>query len=74
MLIKCGGGYTFKAVGYLVAYNLMFVLPLVILFILVYQGLKWQTVMECSKRNVVISKILMGLFFIAMAVMMVVMG
>ena len=39
MLIKCGGGYTFKAVGYLVAYNLMFVLPLVILFILVYQGL-----------------------------------
>ena len=74
MLIKCGGGYSTKAIGYLVAYNLMFVLPLVILFILVYQGLKWQAVLEWSKQNVVVSKILMGLFFLAMAVMMVVMG
>ena len=69
MLIKFGGGYSSKAVGYLVAYNLMFVLPLVILFVLVYQGLKWQAVLEWSKRNVVVSKILMGLFFLAMAVM-----
>lgn len=74
MLIKAGGGYSVRAVGYLVAYNLMFVLPLVILFILVYQGLKWQAVLEWSRRNVVISKVLMGLFFLAMAVMMVVMG
>jgi cytochrome c biogenesis protein CcdA len=74
MLIKCGGGYSSRAIGYLVAYNLMFVLPLVILFILVYQGLKWQAVLEWSKRNVVVSKILMGLFFLVMAVMMVLMG
>lgn len=72
MLIKCGGGYSSRAIGYLLAYNLMFVLPLVILFILVYQGLKWQAVLEWSKRNVVVSKTLMGLFFITMAVMMLV--
>ena len=74
MLIKAGGGYSLRAVGYLVAYNLMFVLPLVILFILVYHGLKWQAVLEWSRRNVVSSKILMGLFFLAMAVMMIVIG
>ena len=51
MLIKCGGGYSLKAVGYLIAYNVMFVVPLVVLFVLVYQGLKWQAVMEWSKRG-----------------------
>ncbi len=74
MLIKCGGGYSLKAVGYLIAYNVMFVVPLVVLFVLVYQGLKWQAVMEWSKRNVAISKTLMALFFLTMAVLMVVMG
>ena len=72
MLIKCGGGYSLKAAGYLMAYNLMFVLPLVILFVLVYQGLKWQAVLEWSKRNVVVSKILMGCFFISMAVLIMI--
>ena len=61
-----------KAAGYLMAYNLMFVLPLVILFVLVYQGLKWQAVLEWSKRNVVVSKILMGCFFISMAVLIMI--
>lgn len=69
MLIRSGGGQLSRAWGYLVAYNIMFVLPLVVLFVLVYQGLKWQVALEWSKRNVVLSKVLMGGFFILMTVL-----
>ena len=64
-----------KAVGmswlYLLAYNAMFVLPLVIVFILTYRGLKTQALLDWSKRNVVPSKLLLALFFASMAVLII---
>ncbi len=51
---------------YLLAYNLLFILPLVLAFIAVYFGLRTETLLRWSGQNVVLSKILLGLFFILM--------
>ncbi|OGV70905.1 MAG: hypothetical protein A2283_22030 [Lentisphaerae bacterium RIFOXYA12_FULL_48_11] len=58
-----------KAWGYLLLYNLMFILPLVVVFILTYFGLRTPTLLEWSKKNVVISKVLLGSFFLVLAVL-----
>lgn len=63
---------TEKEWGYLLLYNLMFVVPLIIVFLLTYFGLKTEALVAWSKQNVVISKILLGLFFILMAGLIVV--
>jgi len=54
---------------YLFLYNSMFVLPLVILFICFYLGISKFKLIDWSKRNVVFSKILLGLFFITLGIM-----
>jgi hypothetical protein len=56
-----------RAVSYLLAYNIVSDIPLVTVFILTYFGLRTQTLLEWSKRNVVVSKVLLGFFFLAMA-------
>lgn len=53
----------------LLIYNALFVLPLVIIFLAVYFGLKTETLLMWSRRNVVISKALLGLLFILMALL-----
>jgi len=55
---------------YLALYNLVFVLPLVILLGLTCVGIGIPALVEWSRRNVVISKTLLGLFFAGMAAMM----
>jgi len=54
---------------YLLAYNLLFVLPLVLTFIAVYFGLRTETLLRWSEKNVILSKTLLGLFFISMALL-----
>lgn len=58
-----------KAWSYLLLYNAMFIMPLVVVFMLTYFGLKTDTLIQWSKKNVVISKILLGCFFLAMALL-----
>ena len=55
-----------RAWGYLLVYNLMFIMPLLFVFTAVYSGLRMQSLQQWSRRNVVFSKILTGLFFILM--------
>ncbi|MEI6808521.1 MAG: hypothetical protein WCN95_07345 [bacterium] len=69
VLVAKSGQSGTKALGYLLLYNLMFLVPLVTVFILTYLGLKTVTLLNWSKRNVVFSKVLMGAFFVAMAVL-----
>jgi hypothetical protein len=45
----------------------MFMAPLVAVFMVTYFGLTAQTLIEWSKKNVVIGKILMGILFIVLA-------
>jgi len=54
---------------YLLVYNAMFITPVVVVFVMTYYGLRTKTLMKWSKANVVMSKVLLGLFFLAMAVM-----
>ena len=58
-----------KAWSYLLLYNLMFIVPLAVVFLLTFFGLRTHTLLEWSKRNVVMSKILLGIFFLAMGVL-----
>jgi hypothetical protein len=53
----------------LLLYNVLFVLPLVVVFIAVYFGLRTETLLTWSRRNVVVTKLLLGLFFILMALL-----
>jgi len=67
-VIKTGHSAT-RAWSYLFLYNLMFILPLVIVLILTYFGLKTETLLDWSRKNVVISKSLMGVFFMGLLVL-----
>lgn len=57
---------------YLLTYNVMFILPLIVVFLLTYYGLTTEQLLVWSKRNVVFSKVLLGCFFVAMGVLVVV--
>ncbi len=67
VFIVKSGADTWRGILYLLLYNFLFVLPLVIIFIVTYQGLKFHELLDWSRRNVVGSKILLGVFFLMMA-------
>ena len=54
----------------LITYNLLFVLPLAIVFVCFHRGLQLTSLIAWSKRNLVAVKILLGLFFAAMALLL----
>jgi hypothetical protein len=54
----------------LLLYNLMFILPLAVLFVLVWRGLGTPRLLAWSRRHVVPAKILLGLLFLALAFVM----
>lgn len=53
--------------GLLLLYNLMFIVPLLILFFAAWRGVSTSRFLAWSKANVVYSKISLGLFFLALA-------
>lgn len=57
---------------YLLLYNAAFIVPLVAVFALTCFGLEFRKLMAWSVRNVVVSKILLGFFFLAMAALILV--
>lgn len=69
LVIKTGAS-VLRGAGYLLLYNVMFIVPLVAAFVVTYQGLKTEKLLAWSKRNVVPSKILLGLLFGVLAVLM----
>jgi len=60
----------FCAWSLLIVYNLLFVLPLAIVFICFHRGMEVTALISWSKRNLVVTKILLGLFFTAMAILL----
>lgn len=66
MVIRSAGS-TGKAWSYLLFYNLMFIVPLATVFLVTLLGLRTETLLSWSKKHVVVSKILLGLFFLVMA-------
>ena len=65
-VIKSGGGAG-RSLGYLTVYNLAFVIPLVIVFLLTWQGLKLQTLLRWGPRDVIVGKVLLGALFLLLA-------
>ncbi len=53
----------------LLLYNALFIFPLVVVFIAVYCGLRTETLLTWSRKNVVLGKFLLGGFFVLMAVL-----
>jgi len=66
LVVKSGAGVS-RALAFLLIYNLMFVMPLLIVLVLTYHGLKFAKLVRWSVRNVVLSKVLLGLFFLGLA-------
>lgn len=66
LMIKSGKVVS-RAWFYLLLYNAMFVVPLIFVFVLTCFGLRMETLVKWSKKNVVISKLLLGCFFAVMA-------
>jgi len=52
-------------------YNLMFVTPLVLALIAVLLGVRVHSFLALSRRNAVIGKCAMGLFFVLLAIVLV---
>ena len=69
LVAKAGGSGAGTAWKYLLLYNGMFMMPRVAVFILTYFGLTTQTLIEWSKKNVVLTKILMSCLFLVLAVL-----
>lgn len=66
-LMAQDSGIFSKWAMYLIFYNVMFTIPLVIIFIAAYNGIKTFDLIKWSKRSLATAKILLGLFFILMA-------
>lgn len=69
-LASCSGANQARAIRLLLLYNAMFVIPHVVVFIAAYHGATNERFLSWSRRNVAWSKLLMGLFFAALALIM----
>lgn len=70
LIIKSGASPVLGLI-YLLLYNLMFILPLVMVFGLTVYGMNVQSLIAWSKRQVVISKTAMACLFIALALILI---
>lgn len=57
--------------GYLLLYNVMFIVPLLILFGTTYFGISKSRMLQWSKIHIVIGKILLGFFFLLLALFLI---
>jgi len=60
--------------GYLLLYNLMFIVPLVALLLCYYYGIGIKKLLQWSKNNVIPAKIMLGCFFLLLAAILLGMG
>ena len=58
-----------RAGGLLLTYNAMFIVPLIVVLALGFLGLTTESLVRLSKRNVVPAKVLLGILFVVMAVL-----
>ena len=64
--------YQMKAFGYLVLYNLMFIIPLILIFLAAYFGVSVKRLKKVLKKHVGLIKILTAVMFFVLAVLMIV--
>jgi cytochrome c biogenesis protein CcdA len=54
----------------LVLYNLLFIIPLAVVFICFHRGMQINSLLDWSRRNLVVVKVMLGLFFSAIAILL----
>lgn len=64
-------GFTFDNMTFLVLYNLIFVLPLVIILFFVYKGIHWTAFEEWRQKNKGLMRLAIGILLLALAAWMV---
>jgi len=71
MMVQNSSGMSqFKALSYLILYNLIFVLPLIAILTAAYYGVTWNKLASMTQRNLTIVKILFGTVMIALALVL----
>lgn len=55
------------AVGMLAIYNLAFILPLLLIFLLTYKGLKTESLIRFQKKHTFLIKFMLGILFVLLA-------
>ena len=70
LMVVAKGGFSATVWAYLLAYNAMFVLPLVVVFVAVYLGLRTEALLRWTRREVVWAKVALGTLFVGMAGLM----
>ncbi len=61
-----------KWLFYLIVYNVMFIIPLLLVFIAAYVGTELATMLSWSKQNVVIGKTVTGIFFLVLGILILI--
>jgi cytochrome c biogenesis protein CcdA len=59
---------------YLLLYNFLFVLPLLIIMILAYYGLRWEELSRTTQKNLPLLKTIMGIVLIGLALFLALAG
>ena len=59
-----------NALSYLVLYNFMFIIPLVIIFLLVYFGVQSSALTKFTQRNLAVTKLLLTLLFLSLGILL----
>ncbi len=58
-----------RAWSLLLLYNALFIVPLLVVFVAVYRGLRTEILLDWSRKNVVVSKLCLGGFFVVMTLL-----
>ncbi len=74
VLMTKSTGFQLKGWLYLIFYNFLFVLPLLIVMVLAYFGLKWNELAKTTQKNLPLLKILLGIVMAGLAVFLAVAG
>ena len=67
-------GFRFVGWLYLVFYNFLFVVPLLIVMLLAYYGMKWDRLAKTTQKNLVAIKICFGIVLIGLAAFLAIAG
>lgn len=71
VLLSRESGYASQWFAYLLLYNLMFILPLLVVFGISWYGTRVSDLLMYSRKNVIWGKIALGVFFLILAFIMI---
>jgi cytochrome c biogenesis protein CcdA len=74
ILMTRAEGLRFTGWMYLIFYNFLFVLPLLIIMILAYYGLRWDELSHATQKHLPLLKTIMGIVLLGLAVFLAVAG